>query len=556
PTAAVLEAVAASLEAERAAVYARNLSGRLDDVSRLHAEVSSLASQLREVRAQQTSRAWTWARSTYTRSDRCRLGSSPRLSAPAVTAAFDMTLLPRLHLYMSEGSAAEAGEFFSERLPGRVFTFHCEDDRSVWHERVLIWPAVAQQPPTKRTIVTPDDDVYDEEIASGAGGGGPSIVSLTFGAAPARQRPAGRVHRSHSYPTEAESLDLVCAARRGVRAAGLGVAEPSLSVLVTQWAVPGFYHCLDCKAPGHPPTTASAVLQGGPHLPPSVPTPPGLEGKADDGEPLPVEGTATPPPGPVGVRAPACAEPPPPGTTWVASKAAGAEIQHRDEISPSVWDVIWGEGELYDLPTGFIVPTELVPSASAIHQPAERDDDARLLCTLTRNHEGRHHRVLGESVNQMRQEAREYFPLARERSYEWLCEYSVEHGGTSDGRPAKWMSESGCAKDSAAVHFYDLLGLSVDLAQTCDEVDGSDLACMEAFARTYPLVEETAGSIEIEGVEHHVGHAKQSTRRGVALAPGQAKYATEQLAKETEIQKQQLMAREEKSALAGKKAQG
>eukprot|EP00959_Pyramimonas_sp_CCMP1952_P172785 3610624-Pyramimonas_sp.AAC.1 len=64
------------------------------------------------------------------------------------------------------------------------------------------------------------------------------------------------------------------------------------------------------------------------------------------------------------------------------------------------------------------------------------------------------------------------------------------------------------------------------------------------------------GSMKIEGVEHYIGLSKQSARRGVAMAPGVAKHATDQLAKETDIQKQKRKAREEKTAQSGKRDTG
>eukprot|EP00959_Pyramimonas_sp_CCMP1952_P267626 5595576-Pyramimonas_sp.AAC.1 len=64
----------------------------------------------------------------------------------------------------------------------------------------------------------------------------------------------------------------------------------------------------------------------------------------------------------------------------------------------------------------------------------------------------------------MRQEQHDDFPLVGERSFKWLCDYIVDHGGTPDGRHTKWMMESGCAKDSAAAHIHDLLGFAIEMA--------------------------------------------------------------------------------------------
>eukprot|EP00959_Pyramimonas_sp_CCMP1952_P157985 3303483-Pyramimonas_sp.AAC.1 len=69
----------------------------------------------------------------------------------------------------------------------------------------------------------------------------------------------------------------------------------------------------------------------------------------------------------------------------------------------------------------------------------------------------------------MRQEQHDDFPLVGERSFKWLCDYIVDHGGTPDGRRTKWMMESGCTKDSAAAHIHDVLGFAIEMAVTYDQ---------------------------------------------------------------------------------------
>ncbi|CAK0804569.1 unnamed protein product, partial [Prorocentrum cordatum] len=499
--------------AERAAAYARNLSSCLGDLARLHAELGLLSSELRQVRSQHAQQGAD-AGSFYAHT----LGLVVTGIVTQIVGAcgdtvgvarVDMALMPRLQPYRAEGTAAEAAEFFNELLPGRVVTFHYGEDRGIWHERVLIWPADSQRPATRWTIATPDGDVYDEERASGADGDGPDQASLTFGATPARQRPAGRVYRFRAYPSEAELLDMVRVARCEMRASGVDVAEPATYVrngdvlggftTVSFGDVLGFYRRMARKAPALAPAAGGPPSSAAPPLPASVAAPPGLGNDADD-EPAGIGGPRAPPPGAAGARVLVSAEAPPPGVTWVAGKSAGTEIKRGDEILPTAGDVVWGESGLHGLPSGFIVPMGTVrDGATSTSASRWRLCDKRCW-------------TIGE------------------RSYKWLCEYIVEHGGAADGRQTKWMSESGCAKDSAAAHFHDLLGLAIEFAQTYDQVDGSDLACMGVVARTYQLAEETMGSMKI--------------------------CATEQLARDAEIQKQRGKARGEKSAASGKKGQG
>ncbi|CAK0857167.1 unnamed protein product, partial [Prorocentrum cordatum] len=403
-----------------------------------------------------------------------------------------------------------AESFFNELVPGGVVIFNYEDDPNIWHERLLLWPSAGLFPNTCWMCLTPDGDVYPEEMAAGPDGDGPSRVSLTMGATPAALR--------------------LRDARLAARAAGVVEFEPtafmrdggrpSKSMTISFADVPGFVRRVARKSP--PVSGGTATPEGGP------------------GAVLLSDESAAPP-----------------GSAWFVTKAIPDECQQLDEVVPKVGDVVWGESGLYCTAGGFVVPIELRP----VPLPVEvldklADDDARLLGPLQRAREVRRHRDFREAVSAMRQEKHDDFPLVGERSFKWLCDYIVDHGGTLDGRHTKWMQESGCTKDSAAAHVHDLLGFAIEMAVTYDQVDGSYLASMEVASRAHQLIEETMGSMKIEGVEHYIGLSKQSARRGVAMAPGVAKHATDQLAKETDIQKQKRKAREEKTAQSGKRDTG
>ncbi len=100
------------------------------------------------------------------------------------------------------------------------------------------------------------------------------------------------------------------------------------------------------------------------------------------------------------------------------------------------------------------------------------------------------------------------------------------------------------------------MGLALDLSVCYDQCDGGNLASVEALARLYQLVEETNGTLQLEGLEHYVGRDPTGgLRRGVALNPGLAHYATDKKSKETEVMKQRRKAREE-SAAAKKASKG
>eukprot|EP00959_Pyramimonas_sp_CCMP1952_P462041 9482594-Pyramimonas_sp.AAC.1 len=77
------------------------------------------------------------------------------------------------------------------------------------------------------------------------------------------------------------------------------------------------------------------------------------------------------------------------------------------------------------------------------------------------------------------------------------------------------------------------------LSAVCDQVDGSNLARMQVVATCYQLVEGTKGSMRTEGLDYYIGRDQGgATRRGIAMALGLARHATDQLAKELDIAKQ------------------
>ena len=84
------------------------------------------------------------------------------------------------------------------------------------------------------------------------------------------------------------------------------------------------------------------------------------------------------------------------------------------------------------------------------------------------------------------------------------------------------------------------VGQVIEQGLCYDRLDLSNLACMEVASRLYQMVEDT---MEIEGADYHMGK-QDGARSGRAVAPVPSKHATEKLARDTEIIKQQRKARE------------
>ena len=124
-----------------------------------------------------------------------------------------------------------------------------------------------------------------------------------------------------------------------------------------------------------------------------------------------------------------------------------------------------------------------------------------------------------------------------------------KHGGTPEGRHTKWAVEQHIGVDSIGYVLHDLVGFCLELAVSYDQLDVSNLASYEVLGRIYQLLEETSGTMAVEGLEHYIGRQKTGGRKkGVALAPGLAKSVTASMTVETEILKQRRKAREEEQA--------
>ena len=113
------------------------------------------------------------------------------------------------------------------------------------------------------------------------------------------------------------------------------------------------------------------------------------------------------------------------------------------------------------------------------------------------------------------------------------------------------MMEQRIDQNSVAAHMHDLLGFALEVSLCFDQLDISNLAGMEVISRAYQLVEETSGSLQVEGLEHYIGRGTGSgLKKGIALAPSLAKHATDKQGQETLILKERRKAKEEKAAAA------
>ena len=238
---------------------------------------------------------------------------------------------------------------------------------------------------------------------------------------------------------------------------------------------------------------------------------------------------------------------------WVAAETRGG-IEKGTEIKFGKADIRMGDRGVHVLPSG-----ESLCVMSAADQDAGEEDaglDNRVLDPVVFDQHGVRFQSFDAAVGRMKEEPLEDFPLRNRRSLMWLLTYVKSHGMTFDGRQTKWSTEQKIDPESVTYVMHDLVGYALELGATYDQLDLPNLASFELLGRLYQMIEETKGSLNLEGFDHFVGRDPTAgIRRGVALAPALAGDAIAEQAKETEILKQRRKAREERalsSAAGGK----
>ena len=173
--------------------------------------------------------------------------------------------------------------------------------------------------------------------------------------------------------------------------------------------------------------------------------------------------------------------------------------------------------------------------------------DARLLPGTITYRGGVRHRAFAEAVEACEPEIYDDFPVSGGRNLSWLLEYVQRNGGTFEGRQTKWAHENAVDKDEAAYRIHDLAGRALEVGLCYDQLDITNSAMAELIGRMYSLVEETGGSMQMEGVEYFVGRDEGASR--TAVAPGLRKHQSDKLERDVNVAKNQRKAREELAGL-------
>ena len=483
-----------------------------------------------------------------------------------------------------DGRRLEEAAFLNKLLPGRrVGVYYPDDD--LWHERLLLYPVVPKT--GEWYVLTPDDDVYVENVAANDDEG----CTRAFMCGPDRERPqmaARKFYRFRDWPGAKIVKSHILDCRRLVEGSEHEAVDPT-RVVTPLGPIADFSEFIGVKprpARGKQPPTTPVREKPARH---SIATPGEEADEAEDGddderkEPeTEVERKGGDPGGGklAGRYPPKRAKGGPAsvdddeeedeGAQWLAMETAfGVEVHSAVTMGPK--DLKAGNRGIHEVADGQFIAvykarnTNLEEdrpwtgnAAGSDGHEAKTLDDARLLLPMKYDNKGRRWLTFDEGHRLLAEEIMEDWPLNGERTTSWLFNFVRDHGGTFDSRHTKFVMEQRWEKDSMPALVHDLVGFALELSLCYDQVDCSNLASLEVLSRLYQVLEESSGSLQMEGLEHYIGRDRTAgLRKGIALAPGLARHAVGEQSKETAILKEQRKAREEKeSAKKDKKGGG
>ena len=142
------------------------------------------------------------------------------------------------------------------------------------------------------------------------------------------------------------------------------------------------------------------------------------------------------------------------------------------------------------------------------------------------------------------------FPVRGPRTTAWVLRFMTENGGTPMGRHAKFRSEAKVTNACPGVATHESLCKILQTALVYDQVDASNLACMELVVREIQMIEEKYAE-KMEGEEGHRAEAhlflgSSSSRGNVCVDPSLRSWIAEEMRGEAAVLKERRKAREER----------
>lgn len=187
------------------------------------------------------------------------------------------------------------------------------------------------------------------------------------------------------------------------------------------------------------------------------------------------------------------------------------------------------------------------------HEPGDGGgDDARTLPVRYAS-AGVRHREFRSSLELMAQDDFADFPIRGPRMCKWALDFMLEHGGTPRGWHRRWQSDMRFNAADSGVSLHEACCLMLEAMASYDQLNCANLAAAEHAARQIQLVEErwknrAIGTAEVQEqhLEFHL-FAGTGTRGHLCISPELSEWISDELKRESAINKERRKAREERA---------
>jgi hypothetical protein len=189
-------------------------------------------------------------------------------------------------------------------------------------------------------------------------------------------------------------------------------------------------------------------------------------------------------------------------------------------------------------------------AASVLGHPTAMVSDVRILPIL-RDEAQERWRTIAEAAAEVRETEFEDWPLENARSSRVLLRDLRRSGKTYLSSHERWASKSGIKATDRAIHEHHCLSKLLELAVSYDQLDVTNLACLEVAAKRRMMLETAykgrPDNPNFAGSSHFMGYGEEGD--GTHVDPAANRYRSDKLKEETNMLREARLTREE-SALA------
>ena len=187
-------------------------------------------------------------------------------------------------------------------------------------------------------------------------------------------------------------------------------------------------------------------------------------------------------------------------------------------------------------------------------KPAGGDfkENARMM-PLMEDSTGERYRDFRETARALEEHEQKEWPIQGPRTVRWLFRYIAKNGGTPMARHTKWMIEAKIDQTHTHAFIHEVISEFFELAVAYDQVECSNLACVERLARWYQDIEGAHEIAEPKGASDPYVSGTQRLGSGAAYCPELRQFVIDKMSRDSAIHKEKRKAQEERELARKKK---